>query len=125
MCYEPDDDELMDAVLLKLQIQIGVGKAAGTPMLKGHDIVRLRCEFAADLAAPRGLFECPSRPRCLLNWRNVLPALVVAWTVSMMQRIENMKLSLSRRIQDLQHMRNTIICFCNSPNAVPSLPPSE
>ncbi len=101
MCYEPDDDELMDAVLFELKIQIGVGKATGTPMLKGNDVGRLRCEFAADLAARRGVFECPSRPRCLLNWRNVLPALVVAWTVSIMQRIENMKLRLSRSIEDL------------------------
>jgi hypothetical protein len=34
MGYEPDEDELMDAVLLELQIQIGVGEAAGTPMLR-------------------------------------------------------------------------------------------
>jgi hypothetical protein len=45
VCYEPDDDELMDAVLLELQIQIGVGKATGTPMLEGHDVARLWCEF--------------------------------------------------------------------------------
>jgi len=32
---QPDDDELMDAVLLELQVQIGVGKAAGAPMLAG------------------------------------------------------------------------------------------
>jgi len=29
MCHEPDDDELMDAVFVELQIQIGVGEAAG------------------------------------------------------------------------------------------------
>jgi len=47
VCYEPDDDELVDAMLFELQIQIGVGKAAGTPMLEGHDITRLRSEFTA------------------------------------------------------------------------------
>src|ERR1700730_7235377 len=31
---EPDDDELVNAVLFELQIEIGVGKAAGTPMLQ-------------------------------------------------------------------------------------------
>jgi hypothetical protein len=46
----------MHAVLLELQIQIGVGKATGTLMLKGHDVARLRCGFAADLAAPRPVF---------------------------------------------------------------------
>src|SRR5438132_8218841 len=29
VCSEPDDDELVDAMLFELQIQIGVGKAAG------------------------------------------------------------------------------------------------
>src|SRR5215510_9368770 len=50
---ESDDDELMHAMLLELHIQIGIGKATGTPMLEGHDVTRLRCEFAADLATPR------------------------------------------------------------------------
>lgn len=44
-CYEPDDDELMNAMRFELQIQIGVGKATGTPMLEGHDIARLRFGF--------------------------------------------------------------------------------
>jgi hypothetical protein len=30
---QPDDDELMDTVLLKLQIKVGVGEATGAPML--------------------------------------------------------------------------------------------
>src|SRR5262249_44270039 len=32
MCDESDDDELMDAVLLELQVQVGVGEATGTPV---------------------------------------------------------------------------------------------
>jgi len=38
MCYESDDDEPMDAVLFELQIQIGAGKATGTPMLRRDNI---------------------------------------------------------------------------------------
>jgi hypothetical protein len=41
MRYEPDDDELMDPVCLELQIQIGVGEAAGTPMLGCDDLAWL------------------------------------------------------------------------------------
>ena len=33
MRYEPDNNELMDAVLLELKIQICVGEATRTPML--------------------------------------------------------------------------------------------
>src|SRR5262249_35098860 len=117
--YESDDDELMDAVLLKLQIQVGVGKTTGTPMLLGHDITRLRFEFAADLAAPRAVFEALMHPRCLLDRRDVLPGLVVAGAVSMMECIEDAKARFPRRIHNLQHMRNTTICFCNSLQAIP------
>jgi hypothetical protein len=44
--YEPNDDELMDAVFVELQIQINVCKAAATPMLERHDVAGLRGEFA-------------------------------------------------------------------------------
>ena len=30
---QPDDDDLMDTVLLKLQIKVSVGEATGAPML--------------------------------------------------------------------------------------------
>ena len=66
---EADDDELMDAVLLELQIQIGVGEAAGTPMLRRDDLAWLGLELGTDLAAPRAVFEALVRPRCLLNGR--------------------------------------------------------
>src|SRR5512132_2365114 len=39
----------------------------------------------------------------------------------MMQCIEDPKLRLPRGIQDLQHMRNAVIRFCNTPNVVPYL----
>src|SRR6516225_3917233 len=110
-------------MLFELQIQIRVGKAAGTPMLEGHDIAlaRLRLEFAADLAAPRAVSEGLSQPRCLLDGRNVVPGLIVAWAVSMMQRIEDAKPRLPRGIQDPQHIRNTIIRLCNRLQAIPYL----
>src|SRR5205823_11787773 len=56
MCYESDDDELMDAVLFELQIQIGVGKATGTPMLRRDNLAWLRLELGTDLATPRAVF---------------------------------------------------------------------
>src|SRR5262249_969031 len=74
---------------------------------------------------PCAVFEGLVHPRCLLNGRNVLPGLIVAWTVSMMQCIEDPKLRLSRSIEDLHHMRNTLIGFSDALHAIPSLPPSE
>jgi hypothetical protein len=55
--YEPDDDKLMNAMLFKLQIQVGVGKPARTPVLLSHNVAWLRREFGADLTTPRAVFE--------------------------------------------------------------------
>jgi hypothetical protein len=84
MCYEPDDDELMDAVLLKLQIQICVGEATRTPVLRSDNLAWLRLELETDLATPGAIFEALVRPRCFLNGRKVLPIFVVSLAVSMM-----------------------------------------
>src|SRR5215475_8767842 len=116
---QSDDYKLMDPVLLELQIQIRVGEATGTPMLRGDDLAWLRFEPGTDLATPRLIFEALSRPRYLLNGRNVLPGLVIARSISMMQCIEDPKPRLPRGVEDLQHMRNAVIGFCNGPDVVP------
>src|SRR5262249_11137700 len=118
---ESDDNELMNAVLLELQIQVSVGKAAGTPVLEGHDVAHLRCELAADLATPGPVLEGLMRPGSFLDGSNVLPGFVVARAVPMMQRIENVQPRLPRSTQDLQHVRNTIIRLCDSLQAIPYL----
>jgi hypothetical protein len=38
-----------------------------------------------------------------------------------MHRIEDAKPRVARGIEDLQHMRDAVIRFCNAPNAVPYL----
>src|ERR1700754_495183 len=96
---ESHDDESMDTVFLELQIQIRVGETTGTPMLLDHDFARLRLELAADFATPRAVLKRLVQPSCLLHWSNVLPSLIVAWTVSTMQRIEDAQLCVARSIQ--------------------------
>src|SRR5262245_3915847 len=84
----------MDSVLLKLQIQIGVGEATGATISPG-----LAANSATDLATPCAVFETLSQPCRLLDGRDVLPGFVVARTVSMMHRVEDPKLRLSRGVQ--------------------------
>src|ERR1700726_3123803 len=100
-------------------IQIGVRKATGTPMLLGHDVARMRRKLGAELAAPSSIFKRLSRPGCFLNRRGVLPGFVVARAEPMMHRTENPPPSLSRRSQQLQHMRDAVIRLCNAFDAIP------
>ena len=121
MRYEPDDDELMDARLLELQIQIGVGEAAPTPMLRGNNLARLRRELGTELAAPRTVFEALALPRRPLDRRDVFPVLVVTRAVSVTHGIEDLKLCLPCGVQHLQHVRNAIVGFRYGPDAGPHL----
>src|SRR5262249_32858092 len=73
MRNQPDDDELMNATFLQLQIKVGVGEAAGAPMLLGYNFTWRRHELGAELATPCAEFEGPVLPCPFLNGRNVFP----------------------------------------------------
>ena len=62
--YEPDDDELVNAMFFELQIQISVGKATGTPMLRGDNLAWFRLKLGAELTTPRAVFN-PNRTSAL------------------------------------------------------------
>src|SRR6516165_4941632 len=70
---ESDDDELMDAVLLDLQVQVGIGEATGTPVFLCHNFTWCRHEFGTELATPCAVFEGLMLPRGSLNRRNIGP----------------------------------------------------
>src|SRR5262252_5580433 len=91
-------------------------------MLLGHNLTRSRGELAANLAAPRPVFKRLRRPGSLLNGSDVLPGLVVAGTVPVMQRVEHAKPCLTRRSQNLRHVRNALVPFRNGLQATPDLP---
>src|SRR6266542_4962926 len=57
-----DHDQLVNAVLLELQIEIGVGEPAGAPVLLRNDLPRLRRELVAKASSPGSVGE-DLRPR--------------------------------------------------------------
>jgi hypothetical protein len=75
------DDELMNAVLLELQIKVGVGEAAGAPVLPGIS-PGAGTNSSRNSPPMRGI-----RRSCVgifLNGRNVFPRLIVAGAVAML-----------------------------------------
>src|SRR6516165_3923250 len=118
---ESDDDEPMYAVLLELQVQVGVGEATGTPVFLGDNLTWRRHEFGTELATPCAVFEALVLPRASLNRRNVGPRFVVAGTIPMVHGIEDAKLHCARGIQDLQHVGNAVVCFGDSFDEGPDL----
>src|SRR5262249_408037 len=92
---------------------------ARTPMLVRHDIARLRLEFGTNFATPGPVFEGLARPSRPLNWRYVLPSLVIPGPVSTMQRIKNSKPRLTCTGQDLQHLVNAVVDLRDPLQAIP------
>src|SRR5262252_700341 len=121
MRNESDDDELMDAMLLELQVQVGVGEATGTPVFLCDNFTWRRYEFGTELATPCAVFEAHVMPRGSLNRRNVGPRFVVAGTIPMMHGIEDANLHCARGSQDLQHVGNAVVGFSDSFDAGPDL----
>src|ERR1700746_3772675 len=88
-------------------------------MFLGDNFAWLRLELGADLATPSAELECLGFPPSHLDWRNVLPSLVIAWPIAMMHRIKNVKPDLPGCIQDFEHVGNTLVSFRNVLNPIP------
>src|SRR5215510_2056462 len=85
---QADHDQLMNAVLLELQIEVGVGKAAGAPVLLSDDFSRSRRELIAKGPAPGAVGEYLRAGARLLDRGPKFPGLVVAGAPAMVWREE-------------------------------------
>ena len=69
-----DDDHPLDAELLELLVEVGVGEPARPPVFEHHHIVRLRLEVVVEGPAPAALGEGLPLGRRQLVRRRVQPA---------------------------------------------------
>src|SRR5262249_49310606 len=116
-----DDDESMDSVFLKLHIQISVCKSTRAPMLRRDDVARVRLEPGTNLATPCAVFKGLAGQTSFLDRRDIFPSFIIARTVTTMHRIENAELRLPCCVQNLQHIRNTVVGLSHALDAIPYL----
>src|SRR5208337_4815459 len=83
-----DQDDATNAVLLELQIEIGVGEAARSPMLVDNDIARLGLEVIVERTAPTIFGEHLPVSRGELIRRGIVEGDVVAGLPSMVRHKE-------------------------------------
>ena len=75
---QTDDDHVGNALLLEAEIQVGIGKAAGTPMLLNDDVAVLRRKIGMPFAAPFAACEVVHVLDLALGGAGVIPGFVVA-----------------------------------------------
>src|ERR1700712_4966603 len=98
---QSNKDDVLNAMLLELQIEIGIRKAALRPVFLDDHIAFLRTEFSIEFAAPRANFERLGRKACLLEHVDVLPIIEVARMRTMMRNDKHLYPRRTHRGDDL------------------------
>src|SRR5262245_15612665 len=111
----------MNTVLLELQIEVGVGKAAGAPVLLSDDFSRSRRELVAKGTAPGAVGKHLPARAGLLDRGPKCPGLVVARAPAMVRREEDPGAGRTSRLQNLDHVRYAPIRFHDLANPRPQL----
>ena len=86
---EANKDDVTDPLLLQQEVEIGVGKAAGGPVLVDNRVAWLGRELLPELAAPAALGERLDLRSCALIWRRVIPARKIIRLGAVMRRLKD------------------------------------
>src|SRR5581483_6314300 len=89
VCNQSNNNEFVNTVFLQLKIQIGVGETTGAPVLRRHNISRLRNEMRMKLAAPCTVFERLPQPGGFLDWRDISPRFVVSGPIAVVHGVDD------------------------------------
>src|SRR5262245_57925450 len=90
-------------------------------MFEGNDFSGKWHKFGAKLTAPGSILKSLSLPSASLDWRDVLPGLIVAGTIATMWCKEDAQLRVACRPQDFQHVGDTVVRFSDCLNSAPKL----
>jgi hypothetical protein len=95
---------MRDSPLLKLKIEIGIGKSALRPVLFDDDVISVRHKIRVPFSAPRSFGERLQLLYQLLTWVRMIPALVIARLPSAMRNEEDPDAGGSRTRDDRTEM---------------------
>src|SRR5271165_3818696 len=84
-----DHDDLLDAALLELQIEVGAGKPVLAPMLFDHDIARLGREVRMPVAAPGALRKDGPSVGQDLPRAGITPSIIITLAPAPVRDVEN------------------------------------
>src|SRR5262245_57121686 len=118
---QADHDQLVNAVFLELQIEVRVGEPTRAPVLKRHDLPRLRRELDPKGAAPGAVGEDLRARPGFLDRGPEFPLLVVADAPAMMRREEDLNARGTSRLENLDHVRDASVRFRHFAHSRPQL----
>src|SRR5271167_3409971 len=104
-------DDLFDAALLELEIEVGTGKSILAPMLLDHDVARLGYEFRMPLAAPDALPEDGFAIDQGLPRARMTPSIVITLAPPPVRDVENHDACAAGGLDERAQMRQQIHGF--------------
>src|SRR6516225_9987729 len=99
------DDDLLDAALLEVEVEVGVGKAVLAPMLLDHDVARLRCELRMPFAAPRAFRKDGASVGQNLQWARMTPSVIIPLAPASVRHVEYCNAYAARGFEERAQMR--------------------
>src|SRR4051812_5498217 len=97
---QPDNDDVTDAVLLQLLIEIRVREPALSPVLRDDDIAVLRGKIRMPLSAPFASRETMAAHDSNLGRVGMTPGFIVSWLPAAKGHDENLHAGMARRVTD-------------------------
>ena len=98
-------DDLFDAALLQLEVEVGIGKSVLAPMLLDHNVARLRYEFGMPFAAPHAFPEDGFVIGRSLPRAGMTPSVIIALAPPHVGNVEHHDTGAARRLDEHAQMR--------------------
>src|SRR5215472_1145986 len=99
------DDDLLDAALLELEIEVGVGKPVLAPMLLNRDVAWLGHQFRVPVAAPHTLSKDRLAIGQGLRGARMTPSIVIPFAPLAVRYIEHHDTRAARGLKERPQMR--------------------
>src|SRR6267143_2558879 len=103
--YHSRHNDLFDAALLELKVEVGIGKPVLAPMLLDHDIAGLGHQIGMPVAAPHALSEDGFAIGEGLAGARMTPSVIIALAPASVRDIEHSNADAARGLDQCAQMR--------------------
>ena len=103
-----NEDDLLDAALLEVEVEVSISNAVLAPMRLDHDVARLRCQFRMPLTAPGAFCEDGASVGQNLQWARMPPSVIIALAPARVRDVEYCNAYAARGLEECAQMRQQV-----------------
>ena len=119
-----NEDDLLDAALLEVEVEVSISNAVLAPMRLDHDVARLRCQFRMPLTAPGAFCEDGASVGQNLQWARMPPSVIIALAPARVRDVEYCNAYAARGLEERAQMRQQVDRLSDRLDVRPEFAPS-